>query len=45
MQIELGRPGGKQQKISKSKKSLLTGYPGYLCTRRVTIFAILTTID
>ena len=30
MQIELGRPGGEQHKISKSKKKgSQAGYPGY----------------
>ena len=28
MQIELGRPGGKQQKNQNKKISLPTGYPG-----------------
>ena len=28
MQIELGRPGGKQQKYQNQKISLPTGYPG-----------------
>ena len=40
MQIELGRPGGKQQKYQNQKISLPTGYPGkrYRCFKGITRF-------